>query len=71
MRNVGIIVTAPGSIMVASTSANRAPRPRKRKNAKPHATSALDTVTRPAASTVTTTVFPSHSASGASCQTVT
>ena len=47
------MVTAPGSIIVASTRANSAPRPRKRKYEKPHATIALEIVTVIAASTVT------------------
>src|SRR3954467_12135666 len=69
MRYVGIIVTAPGIIIVARTSPNRKSRPRNRKCANPHATRALEIVTVTVASTVTITVFVSHSAIGDSCHT--
>ena len=71
IRNVGIIVTAPGSIIDASTRAKRADLPRKRKYEKPHATIADEMVTVVAASTVTISVLISQRATGASAQTCT
>ena len=47
IRYCGTIVTAPGSIMVASTSPNSTLRPGNLKYAKPNATIELDSATKP------------------------
>jgi hypothetical protein len=70
-RYTGTIVTAPGSIIVPSTSPNSTLRPRNRKCAKPKATIALDTVTAVAAASPTTMLLNSHSSIGAFSHTCT
>ena len=59
-RYVGTSVTTPGSIIVASTQAKKKLRSGNLKYANPKATSALEIVTVPAASTPIQMLFQSH-----------
>jgi hypothetical protein len=60
MRNTGIIVTTPGSIIVASTRPNNASRPLNLKYEKPNATDEQLIVTDVAASSETSALLPNH-----------
>ncbi len=71
MRNCGTIVTAPGSIIVASTRPNRIRRPGNRKYAKPNATSALEIDTSAAESSAIARLLPIQPSSGSCSHTST
>ncbi len=58
--NCGIMVTTPGSIMVARTSANIVSRPRQRSRANEYATSAEERAMPITPATVMMTVFMVH-----------
>jgi hypothetical protein len=62
-------VTAPGSIMVASTRPNSIFRPGNRKYANPKATAELDSATKPAAKMAISRLVPNQESSGSSSQT--
>ena len=65
IRYVGISVTTPGSIIVASTHPKSALRIGKRKYANPNATSALEIVTVSAARKPIHMLLKNHVANGA------
>jgi len=64
IRYCGTMVTAPGSIIVASTRPNSSVRPGNLKYANPNATIELEIATRPAARTAMMTLLPIHESSG-------
>ncbi len=68
---MGTRVTAPGSIIDASTSPNSSRLNGNRKYANPNATSELEIVIRPADSTAMRIEFPTQASSGSFSQTST